>query len=164
MYALTAECTHWLPNVRIDCRMYLVVYILLMYALLQNVCIDCRMYLAHVRPFCWMYLWDVLLYFIRPVFAKHWIYPLFGIAVSLIYLRGVCRISKISAKFSPDFCANFAWSRRWTRAFSCIRTHTDLERTCDKILRLVQQRWPSDYESLNAAKVIVWYSTIFSVL
>ena len=39
-----------------------------------------------------MYLWDVLVYFIRPVFAKHWIYPLFGIAVSLIYCASCAQI------------------------------------------------------------------------
>ena len=116
MYALTAECTYWLPNVRIDCRMYLVVYILLMYALFQNVCIDCRMYLAHVRPFCWMYLWDVLLYFIRPVFAKHWIYPLFGIAVSLIYRQFVRPASRCAGCTSARVCIakGLALRARWT--------------------------------------------------
>ena len=61
----------------------------------------------------------------------------------VICVQETCRISGNFAKFSRDFCAKFASSRRWSRASSCIRTHTDLERSCNEILRFKQQRWPS---------------------
>ncbi len=39
--------------------------------------------------------------------------------------RGACRTSGNFANFSPDFCADFAWSRRLPRVLSFIRKHID---------------------------------------
>ena len=59
------------------------------------------------------------------------------------FVRGACRISGNFANFSRDFCARFASSRRWTRDLSCIRTHTDSDKSCNEVLRFAQPRWPS---------------------
>ena len=45
--------------------------------------------------------------------------------VHATFVRRACRIFGNVANFSRDFCAKFASSRRWTRAFSCIRTLAD---------------------------------------
>ena len=59
------------------------------------------------------------------------------------FVRGSCRISGKFSNFSRDFCSRFASSRRWTRDLSCIRTHTDSDKSCNDILRFAQPRWPS---------------------
>ena len=59
------------------------------------------------------------------------------------FVRGACRISGNFAKFSRKLCAKFASSRRWTQAFSCIRTHADSEKSCNEVLRFAQPRWPT---------------------
>ena len=63
--------------------------------------------------------------------------------VHAIFVRGACRISGNFAKFSRDFCAKFASSRRWTRALSCIKTHIESEKYFNEVLRFAQPRWPS---------------------
>ena len=63
--------------------------------------------------------------------------------VHAIFVRGACRISGNFANFSREFCARFASSRRWTRGLSCIRTHTDSDKSSNEVLRFAQPRWPN---------------------
>ena len=56
---------------------------------------------------------------------------------------GRAEIPKILQIFRVIFALNFASPRRWTRAFSCIRTHAHSEQSCNEVLRCAQPRFPS---------------------
>ena len=66
--------------------------------------------------------------------------------------------------FLRDFCTKFASPRRWTLALSCIRTHTDSQKSCNEIMRFAQPRWSSSrsFSARGAPKIFGNFAIFFA--